>query len=107
MTDLLTQLSLASRALSAHRVGAATASHNIENANTAGYARQRVDLEASLPAEMLGGAFVGQGVSILGISQARDRFLEAQVPGALGGAAFAAAGADILTSINVLDPEDP
>ncbi len=107
MTDLLSQLSIAARSLSAQSVGVATASHNIDNASTPGYARQRAELTAALPAAMLGGAFIGQGVNVLTVSQARDRFLEAQVPGALGAAAFADAQASTLTSVRSLDPDDP
>lgn len=103
--DLFSILSQASSSLSAHRSSAATASHNLSNANTPGFARQRADLQAVLPSEMVAGAFIGRGAALLTVSQARDRFLEAQVPGALGQSASSSAHAEALQGVAVLDPD--
>lgn len=105
MADLLSLLSQASSSLAAHRSSAATASHNLSNANTPGFARQRAELEAMLPAEMVSGAFIGRGAALLTVSQARDRFLEAQVPGALGQASSSAAHSEALQGVAALDPD--
>lgn len=105
MADLLSILSSGSASLAAARAAAATASHNLENANTPGYARQRVNLEATLPAERVGGAFVGRGSQVGSITQARDRFLEAQIPGYLGQASRSSTSAAALDAVSALDPE--
>ncbi len=54
-----------------------TISHNIANATTEGYTRQRVDLTA-LPGYVTGGGIVGQGVDIQSISRQRNQFLDEQ-----------------------------
>jgi flagellar hook-associated protein 1 FlgK len=106
LSDLLSQLSQASRSLLAHRASTATASHNIENASTPGYTRQTANLEASLPPALVKGGFIGTGVEVQTITQARDRFLDAQMPAALDGASFFGAEARTLTSVTTLDPDD-
>jgi flagellar hook-associated protein 1 FlgK len=104
MSDLLAILTDGGASLSAHRAAAATASHNLQNANTPGFARQRADLAAALPARDLGTGQVGRGVVLTGISQARDRFLERQMPAAITSQAQSTAEADVLESLNALDP---
>jgi flagellar hook-associated protein 1 FlgK len=60
-----------------------TVSHNISNANTAGYSRQRVDLEAYTPYttpnmhQLIGGQ-LGQGPWVQQVTRSRDVFLDAQ-----------------------------
>lgn len=99
-------LSLASSGLSAHRSASQTASHNLANASTPGYARQRANLEA-MDAQRFGDAYLGRGVGLMGVSQARDRFLEAQLPSAFGNAGRSEAEAMVLTSISQLSPGLP
>jgi flagellar hook-associated protein 1 len=105
MADLLSILSSGSASLAAQRAAAATASHNLENANTPGYARQRANLEATLPAERVGDAYVGRGALLGSVTQARDRFLEAQIPGYLGQASRSSASSAALDAVSALDPE--
>lgn len=107
MADLLAILSQGASSLGAHRASAATASHNLENANTPGYARQSASLEAMLPAEAVKGAFLGRGVGLNTVSQARDRFLESQIPGALANASKSQTESDALSSMHALDPDLP
>lgn len=79
-------LSIASSALSSHQRVVETASHNIANAGTAGYSRQRVRLEPAYPLRSPNG-LVGRGASAEGIERTRDTFLDAQLraeSGALG-----------------------
>lgn len=54
------------------------ASHNLANANTEGYSRQRVDLGARRPLYMPEG-MLGTGVEALDISRSRDALLDRQV----------------------------
>jgi len=105
MSDLLSILNAGASALAAQQAAAATASHNLQNANTPGYARQRLELQAVLPAERVSGGYIGRGVSVQTISQARDRYLEAQIPGQLGLAAGASAKASVLDAVSALDPD--
>ncbi len=56
----------------------ATTGHNIANANTPNYSRQRVDLVSRVPQQETG-HFVGRGVDVAGITRAYDTFLTQQV----------------------------
>lgn len=55
-----------------------TVSHNIANANTDGYSRQRVDLGTQTPL-LLGSSYIGTGVTIQNVSRVYDSFLVSQV----------------------------
>jgi len=59
------------------RNGLDVVGHNVANANTPGYSRQRADLTASLPTVYPWGA-VGRGVDIRGIERIVDEFLLTQ-----------------------------
>lgn len=104
MANLVSLLGTASNALSAFSAQQQTASHNMSNANTAGYARQRVELQTQHP-ERLGGTWLGRGVVIGGVTQSRDAFLERQIPGALGSSARYSAESEALQSVAAFDPE--
>jgi len=103
MADLLSILSNAASSLQAQRALTATASHNIENANNAGYSRQRASLEAVQPAEDVSGIFVGRGATLGTVAQVRDRFVDAQLGGALASAARSSAESSALRSLSSLD----
>ncbi len=105
MADLFRILSTGASSLAAQSAAAATAAHNLQNVNTPGYARQRVTLATSLPAEQSDGSYIGRGVVLSNVSQVRDRFLEAQIPAAFGNSAGSSATADVLGAVQVLDPE--
>lgn len=106
MADLLSLLSRSSASLGAHRAASSTAAGNIENANTPGYARQRAEL-GTVDGDRYGLAFLGGGATLLGITQARDRFLEAQMPGALAAEARTSAEASALEAFTALDLDAP
>ncbi len=57
--DLLSILSSSGTSLAAHRAAVAVASHNIDNASTPGYARQRADLVAVAAGDAGSGGFIG------------------------------------------------
>ena len=87
-------LSIAVSALRAHSYAIETTSHNIANAGTVGYRRQRVDLRAASP--RLGGVgMMGAGVEASNISRATDRLSDLRARGALGQAGFYSVRADI------------
>jgi flagellar hook-associated protein 1 len=59
MSDLLSLLSLGSAGMAAQNTGISVASNNVANANTEGYSRQRVDLEALGRSPLVGGVRSG------------------------------------------------
>lgn len=76
-------LEMAKRALNAQQAALYTTSHNISNANTVGYTRQRVNFEqiSSLTSSREPGGVtsgVGSGVEAGSIERIRDQFLDAQ-----------------------------
>jgi flagellar hook-associated protein 1 FlgK len=65
-------------ALIAQQRALASTSNNIANANTAGYSRQRVELN-SRPSERLGNDYVGTGTYVGGVRRLTDEFVATQV----------------------------
>lgn len=70
-----TALTSALSALRASQTGMDVTSHNIANANTAGYTRQRVNITTSTPYYTTVGA-IGTGVKVTDIERIRDTFLD-------------------------------
>jgi flagellar hook-associated protein 1 FlgK len=103
VADLLALLTNAAGSLAAQRALSATASHNIQNASTPGYARQRALIAAAQPAELVNGAFIGGGAVLAGVQQIRDRFVEAQMGTALGNAGASTAESTALQSFHAFD----
>lgn len=64
--------------LVASQRGLATAGHNIANANTPGYHRQRVELAARSPQASSTG-FIGKGVGVNTIRRSHNQFLTVQI----------------------------
>lgn len=71
MPDLL---STSTSGLLAFQRTLATISHNVTNANTEGYSRQRVELESRL-GQNLGYGYIGSGVQITDIARITDSFI--------------------------------
>jgi flagellar hook-associated protein 1 FlgK len=67
------------RALRASQLGLAVAGQNIANVNTPGYTRQSVLLSATPGAGIGKTNLIGSGVSIDGVRQFRDRFVESRL----------------------------
>lgn len=67
-------LGTATSGLLAFQRALTTVGHNIANANTPGYSRQRVQLETREP-QFTGGGYIGAGVSMAGIERVYDQFL--------------------------------
>lgn len=76
MSSISAILSTAARALTTHQKAMAVTAHNISNADTPGYSRQRAQLGAAQPLVTPYGV-VGTGVHITGIERARDSLLDA------------------------------
>jgi flagellar hook-associated protein 1 FlgK len=69
--------------LTAAQTNLSTISHNIANATTPGYHRQRVEL-ANAIAVPTGNGFIGTGVDVQTVSRLYSDFLETQVTTAQG-----------------------
>lgn len=68
------------RGLLAHQRALDTTAHNIANANTLGYTRQRAELRETPPLEQVGVAGgLGTGVDVVAYARARDAFIDTQV----------------------------
>ncbi|SHN80912.1 flagellar hook-associated protein FlgK [Desulfitobacterium chlororespirans] len=81
MRSTFSGLELARRALESQQIALDTTGHNIANANTIGYTRQVVNLQATLPDSIPGmGHYlsIGTGVTVQSIDRARDIFIDRQ-----------------------------
>lgn len=85
MSSTFLGIEIAKRSLAAHQQALDVTGHNIANANTEGYSRQRVKLEATdpdYPASMTSPQMAGQigtGVTIAEIERVRDIFLDNRI----------------------------
>lgn len=91
-------------AIRAARAGLDTASHNIANANTPGFTRQRVELAGMIPFQSPDGP-IGTGVEIQRIARLRDQFLDARVRTTSADFARLDARASLLTNLESVTGE--
>ena len=77
MPSIFAGLNISKQGLFAQQRSLHTISHNVANANTEGYSRQRVDFHATRP-EVLPGSYgmLGTGVDVDAAKQIRDEFLD-------------------------------
>ncbi len=78
MVSLFGILNIGQRGIAAAQAGLDTTGHNIANANTEGYSRQRVVQGNSNPLVTANGSF-GMGVEVNTVERVRDMFLEGQI----------------------------
>lgn len=93
----ISALSIAVSGLRAQQYAMETTSHNVANAATPGYRRQRVDLQPAFPRQNALGT-VGAGVVATSVSRATDVLADLRARGAMGQAALLATRADIATN---------
>ncbi|MBU3142350.1 flagellar hook-associated protein FlgK [Clostridium sp. CF012] len=85
MSGLFGTFNVAKRGMSAQQKALDVTSHNIANANTVGYSRQRANMETTRPFAMpsmnnsIGPGQLGTGVQVSSITRIRDSFLDYQV----------------------------
>lgn len=85
MSGLFSTFGIATRGMAAQQMAIDTTAHNVSNANTDGYSRQRVTMETTRPSGMpsctsqSGPGQVGTGVQVTSIDRIRDTFLDYQV----------------------------
>ncbi len=91
MSGLFGTLNIGKSGMFAQQGAINTTSHNIANATTEGYSRQRVELQTTRPYckpsmnSTAGPGQVGTGVQIVAINRVRDSFLDYQTRVELGG----------------------
>jgi flagellar hook-associated protein 1 FlgK len=104
--DLVGIITNAGNGLGVYRAQVATASHNIANANTPGYARQQAVLTETSPDDEVGtNGYIGRGVQLAGVVQSRDKFVEAQLGVAFANSSSSSAQSDALATVTALDPQ--
>src|ERR1043166_720752 len=96
--SITSTLSIAAQALKAQQLAIQTTGHNLANASTPGFSRQRVDF-ASAPPSFQGGVFVGQGVEVSAIQRVIDRFAEAELLSLQGNVGYAEAQNQALSNV--------
>lgn len=82
MSSTFGGLNILSRSLYASQASLDTVGHNIANAGTEGYSRQRVNLETAFPSGEVYGRnknYSGSGVTVGSITRARDIFTDRQL----------------------------
>lgn len=87
--------------LNAAQAGLATTSHNINNATTVGYNRQRV-MTSTAGAQATSNGFIGRGVQVDTVTRSYDSFLYKQLVGAQGSGAQLSAQFDQISQVNNL-----
>ena len=97
-------ITIGGRALSAYQAAMDIIGHNIANANTEGYSRQRATLAATLPDAMAYGA-VGTGVEVSDVRRIRDAYLDLQKYAELGTLGQWEMKDDALRQLEVYFPE--
>jgi flagellar hook-associated protein 1 FlgK len=103
--DLISVIGNAGAGLGLYQIKVATASNNIANSNTPGYARQSAIATETIPEEEAGRAgYIGRGVSLEAIVQSRDKFIESQLNSAFANSASSSAESDALGTVMALDP---
>ncbi|GAA0369037.1 flagellar hook-associated protein FlgK [Alkalibacterium iburiense] len=79
MSGLFGTLNTATKGLHAQQNALQTIGHNVANANTVGYTRQRVNMQADLATSIPGIGQIGTGVRISGISRVNDEYITNQL----------------------------
>ncbi|NOY60357.1 MAG: flagellar hook-associated protein FlgK [Calditrichaeota bacterium] len=71
-------MEIARRALSSQQIALTTTGHNIANANTENYSRQRVEIQPTNPLQQYE-FFIGTGADVSAIKRVSDQFINAQL----------------------------
>ncbi len=98
MGDINTTFSIIKNALLATQKSVSVVSHNIANANTEGYTKQRPVLENTGPVEM-GGLSFGYGVDVTTIERVYDSFLAIQVRDAISDSQYFGTKSDVIRGV--------
>lgn len=107
MSSLASILGIARSALSAHQTAISITSHNVANAETKGYTRQRASLIAGVPVSMPYGQ-LGGGVNVERLERIRDGLLDTVYRRASGSHAAETQRRDLLSQLEgvLAEPSD-
>lgn len=101
MAGLSNILDIAKRGLMTQQVGISVTNHNVSNAGTEGYSRQRVNFEPSTPLKEPYG-FLGTGVTVGSIQRLREGFIDQQIRSVNNSLGQAAQQGQILSQIEAM-----
>ncbi|MFZ7131509.1 MAG: flagellar hook-associated protein FlgK [Eubacteriales bacterium] len=79
MSGIFSTLNIASKGLIAQQTALSTTAHNISNANTEGFSRQRVDLKSDIAFNFAGVGQLGTGVKMDSIVRMVDDYINIQI----------------------------
>lgn len=102
MSSTFGGLNILSRSLYANQASLETVGHNIANAGTDGYSRQRVNLVTASPSGEVYGRnknYSGSGVTVASITRARDRFTDEQLWKESSSLSYSQTSSDALTKM--------
>ncbi|MDR0551171.1 MAG: flagellar hook-associated protein FlgK [Spirochaetaceae bacterium] len=94
MTSTFSGLEIGKRGVMAHENALQVTGHNLTNASTEGYSRQRIDFNEMEPIYLPGlnreltAGQIGQGVVVARIERARDQLLDARIVAQAGGEGY-------------------
>ncbi|MEH7076566.1 flagellar hook-associated protein FlgK [Neobacillus drentensis] len=109
MTSTFHSLEVGKRGLAAQQAALSTTGHNIANANTTGYTRQRAEMQASNSVSIPGMQIkLGTGVDVTKIVRLREDYLDVQLRGENKTLGYWEAKSDTLTKVEELlnEPSD-
>lgn len=102
MTGLFNTLNTANKGLTSQQTALHTVGHNIANANTRGYSRQRVDMQADLAFRYHGVGQLGTGVRMSGISRSVSLHINRQLRDELGNLSNYGARSEALDQLEMI-----
>ncbi|MCL6570279.1 MAG: flagellar hook-associated protein FlgK [Bacillus sp. (in: Bacteria)] len=107
MTSTFHGLELGKRALYAQQAALSTTGHNIANANTVGYTRQRAEMQATRAISVLG-MQLGTGVEVNKLIRLREEYIDVQMRGENKNLGYWEAKSDTLSKIEGIlnEPSD-
>ncbi|MFJ7726539.1 flagellar hook-associated protein FlgK [Neobacillus sp. NPDC097160] len=107
MTSTFHGIELGKRGLSAQQTALSTTGHNISNANTIGYTRQRAEMQAT-PSISNNGVQLGTGVNVNSLVRLREEYLDTQFRGENKKLGYYEAKSDTLSKIEDIlnEPSD-
>lgn len=108
MSGIFSTFNTAKRGIFAQQQAINTTSHNIANANTEGYSRQRVQFETTPAFQKPGVGAIGTGVDISAITRIRDSYLDTQIRYETSIGGEYAAKKDVLEQVEMIfmEPSD-
>src|SRR5699024_2709828 len=79
MSGLFGTLNTSTSGMRAQQNALQTTSHNLANANTIGYSRQRINMVSDMPCALTGVGQIGRGVIIGGVIRVTDEYVIKQL----------------------------